>query len=137
MGSVVKTIMIKLKPKMTTEELAACLDVTKQTINRWIREQGWRTEKIPGVKGGRARLIHIDHSVRDFLTNAPALRTLSIPLQAHEPAMEYGTAETESPLGQIYHILQNMTLAEQQQLAIFLAREGIRGFVDRLGIGEG
>lgn len=45
---------------MTTEELAECLGVAKQTVNRWIREKGWKTEKFPGVKGGRARLILVD-----------------------------------------------------------------------------
>lgn len=56
--------MKKLRSKMTTEELAECLGVAKQTVNRWIREQNWTTEKFPGVKGGRARLIHIDAGVR-------------------------------------------------------------------------
>ena len=52
---------------MTTEELAECLGVAKQTVNRWIRETGWKTEKFPGVKGGRARLILVDtsHTVRN------------------------------------------------------------------------
>ena len=45
--------MKRLRNKMTTEELAECLGVAKQTVNRWIREKGWKTEKFPGVKGGR------------------------------------------------------------------------------------
>ena len=49
--------MKTLPAKMSTEELAERTGMTRQTINRWIREQGWRTEPIPGIKGGRARLI--------------------------------------------------------------------------------
>ncbi|HEL3917155.1 TPA: putative DNA-binding transcriptional regulator, partial [Escherichia coli] len=41
--------MKRLRNKMTTEELAECLGVAKQTVNRWIREKGWKTEKFPGV----------------------------------------------------------------------------------------
>ncbi|MCL7678159.1 putative DNA-binding transcriptional regulator, partial [Klebsiella pneumoniae] len=48
--------MMKLKDKMTPAELADCLGLARQTINRWVREKQWRTEAIPGVKGGRARL---------------------------------------------------------------------------------
>lgn len=52
---------------MTTEELAECLGVAKQTVNRWIREKGWKTEKFPGVKGGRARLILVDTQIDLFI----------------------------------------------------------------------
>ena len=43
--------MMKLKDKMTPAELADCLGLARQTINRWVRQQKWRTEAIPGVKG--------------------------------------------------------------------------------------
>ncbi|EKP26669.1 hypothetical protein KOXM_17213, partial [Klebsiella michiganensis] len=36
--------MMKLKEKMTPAELAECLNLARQTINRWAREQSWRTE---------------------------------------------------------------------------------------------
>ncbi|GMX11443.1 hypothetical protein LOCUS_25940 [Klebsiella pneumoniae] len=68
--------MMKLKDKMTPAELADCLGLARQTINRWVREKQWRTEAIPGVKGGRARLVVIDQPVREFLTNIPARRHL-------------------------------------------------------------
>ncbi|POP42390.1 hypothetical protein CHU32_24895 [Superficieibacter electus] len=126
--------MITLQSKMTTVELAECLGMATQTINRWVREQNWRTEKIPGVKGGRARLIHIDQQVCEYLTNVPALRKHTIPLLAHDVGLEYGAVDTENPLHQIYQILQNLTPNEQRQLWAFLAREGIRVFLHRLGI---
>lgn len=77
---------------MTTEELAECLGVARQTVNRWIREQHWKTEKFPGVKGGRARLIHIDASVREFILNIPAFRKLPAFYQAEEAFAEYCNA---------------------------------------------
>ena len=52
---------------MTTEELAENLGVARQTVNRWIRQQGWKTEGVNGVKGGRARLIHIDARVKEHI----------------------------------------------------------------------
>lgn len=70
---------------MTTEELAECLGVAKQTVNRWIREKGWKTEKFPGVKGGRARLILVDTQVCDFIQNTPAFHNTPMLLEAEEP----------------------------------------------------
>jgi hypothetical protein len=63
--------------------------LARQTINRWAREQKWRTEPIPGVKGGRARLIIIDKSVIDFLANIPALRHLLTDNHLAEPPVTY------------------------------------------------
>ena len=69
---------------MTTEELAECLGVAKQTVNRWIREKGWKTEKFPGVKGGRARLILVDTQVCEFIQNTPAFHNTPMLLEAEE-----------------------------------------------------
>ena len=66
--------MKRLRSKMTTEELADSLGVARQTVNRWIRQQGWKTEGINGVKGGRARLIHIDARGREHSMSIPAIR---------------------------------------------------------------
>lgn len=46
LGSATANNMKRLRSKMTTEELADCLGVAKQTVNRWIREQKWETEKF-------------------------------------------------------------------------------------------
>ncbi|MFW0768373.1 putative DNA-binding transcriptional regulator [Trabulsiella odontotermitis] len=125
-----------LHSKMTTEELAQCLGIAKQTVNRWIREQGWQTETIPGVKGGRARLVHIDHHVREYLANTPALRRRSTQYQLAEPVQNYVVKEADPALRQIADILQVMTDAEKQRLVVLLSREGISGFMARLGIAD-
>lgn len=70
---------------MTTEELAECLGVAKQTVNRWIREKGWKTEKFPGVKGGRARLILVDTQVCEFIQNTPAFHNTPMLLKPKNP----------------------------------------------------
>lgn len=124
--------MMKLANKMTTEELADFLGVARQTVNRWIREQGWQTEALPGIKGGRARLIHITKEVRNFVMKTPSMRQRHSPYSIAEPAPSY-TSEN-SPLREIVKVLQNMTPEEQKLLAVLLAREGICGFLQRLGI---
>ncbi|XTZ39528.1 YfeC-like transcriptional regulator [Salmonella enterica] len=127
--------MMKLPNKMTTEELADFLGVAKQTVNRWIRDKGWETEKIPGIKGGRARLIHINKDVRNFIMKTPSMRRqLNPSWSMAEPAPLY-MSETGS-LHEIVKVLKNMSIDEQQQLTVLLAREGIRGFLSRLGIAQ-
>ncbi|MEG0102065.1 MAG: putative DNA-binding transcriptional regulator [Citrobacter sp.] len=128
--------MKKLRSKMTTEELAECLGVAKQTVNRWIREQNWKTEKFPGVKGGRARLIHIDAGVREFILNIPAFRKTPEFYQAEEPVAEYTHVVRSHACRQIISTLDNMSPTEQEKLWQFISREGIRNFLARLGIDE-
>lgn len=126
--------MITLQSKMTSHELAECIGVKNQTVNRWVREQKWRTEKIPGVKGGRARLIHIDPRVREYLANVPALRHRTIPFQASDSTLEYGAVDLDNPLQQISQILQSLTPDELQRVLGFLRRQGTQVFLDRLKI---
>lgn len=126
--------MKKLPAKMSTEELADRLGMTRQTINRWIREQGWRTEPMPGIKGGRARLIFITQQVLDYLANMPALRDVSADNQMQEPVRSYSAKESDVIWRQITDVLQNMTPVEQQRLQLLLSREGISGFLTRLGL---
>lgn len=124
--------MMKLPNKMTTEELAEFLGVARQTVNRWIRQQGWTTEPLSGVKGGRARLIHITKEVRSFIMKTPSMRHQNSSYSIAEPAPVY--ASGNSALHEIIKILQNMTVEEQKQLSTLLAREGISGLLSRLGI---
>ncbi len=121
---------------MTTEELAQCLGVARQTVNRWVREQKWETEKFPGVKGGRARLVHIDSRVQEFILNIPAFRNHYAFYQAQEPLAEYKPGARSHAYRQIVDAVENMSATEQEKLAMFLSREGIRSFLARLGIEE-
>lgn len=128
--------MKTLHSKMTTQELANCVGMAKQTINRWVREQGWVTERIPGVKGGRARLIHIDQTVRDYLTNTPALRHLSLSLQQTEPLPHYSNTPQEQIWLKIVDTLSMMTDDEKQRMHALLVREGLSGMMARLSIAD-
>lgn len=121
---------------MSTEELACTLGMTRQTINRWIREKGWHTEPMPGIKGGRARLIFITDEVMDFLLNTPAFRQLPNDNQIDEPAGSYTAHASDTVWRQISDVLQNMTPREQERLHRLLAREGICGFLSRLGLSD-
>ncbi|CAM8676613.1 Helix-turn-helix domain-containing protein [Leclercia sp. M-A074-M] len=119
---------------MTTEELAETLGVARQTVNRWVRNNGWKTEGINGVKGGRARLIHIDAQVREHIMNIPAIRKRQALFQLAETSASYGNGQPVAVLRQITDALEKMTPPEQERLAVLLAREGIEGFLVRLNI---
>ncbi len=120
---------------MTTEELAESLGVARQTVNRWIRQQGWETEGLNGVKGGRARLIHVDARVKEHIMRLPAIRNRQA---------VYHLAETRAPYivpsstlrPDIIATLENLTPSEQERLDAFLKREGLRGFLTRLNLAE-
>ena len=45
-----------IKERMTPEELALLTGYSRQTINKWVRKEGWITSPKPGVQGGKARL---------------------------------------------------------------------------------
>jgi len=128
--------MKKLPNKMTTEELADTLGVARQTVNRWVRKNGWKTEGINGVKGGRARLIHIDAQVREHIMNIPAIRKRQMIYQLAETAASYGDATPAGPMRRIVNTLESMTGAEQQRLDKLLTRIGLQGFLVRLDIAE-
>ncbi|ELW1645178.1 MULTISPECIES: YfeC-like transcriptional regulator [Enterobacter] len=128
--------MKRLRSKMTTEELADSLGVARQTVNRWIRQKGWKTEGINGVKGGRARLIHIDARVKEHIMNLPAIRNRQAIYQLAESPSLYGEPASSNLLPQIIDSLENMTPLEQERLHVLLKREGVQGFLVRLGIAE-
>ncbi|CZY00811.1 protein YfeD [Enterobacter hormaechei] len=121
---------------MTTEELADSLGVARQTVNRWIRQKGWKTEGINGVKGGRARVICIDAHVKEHIISLPAIRNSRAVYHVAESPSLYCVATSSSLLPQIIDSLENMTTVEQERLHKLLAREGLQGFLTRLGIAE-
>ncbi len=124
-----------LPGKMTTEELALILGVARQTVNRWIRQQAWKTEGLNGVKGGRARLIHVDARVKDYIKRLPAIRSRQAVYHLAEATTAYNESPTSLRPG-IIETLESMTELEQKRLEDFLKREGIRGFLTRLDIAE-
>ncbi|MCK7451196.1 YfeC-like transcriptional regulator [Enterobacter chengduensis] len=127
--------MKKLRSKMTTEELAESLGVARQTVNRWIRQQGWKTEGLNGVKGGRARLIHVDARVKEHIMSLPAVRNRQAVYHLAEATTSYNDPSSNLSPG-IIATLESMTPSEQKRLDTLLKREGIQGFLVRLGIAE-
>ena len=127
--------MKRFRSKMTTEELAENLGVARQTVNRWIRQQGWKTEGVNGEKGGRARLIHIDARVKEHIMSLPAVRNRQAVYHLAEVTSLYSEPSSTLRPG-IIETLENMTHLEQERLDALLKREGIRGFLARLGIAE-
>ncbi|MEG6164989.1 putative DNA-binding transcriptional regulator [Enterobacter ludwigii] len=127
--------MKRFRSKMTTEELAENLGVARQTVNRWIRQQGWKTEGVNGVKGGRARLIHIDARVKEHIMSLLAVRNRQAVYHLAEVTSLYSEPSSTLRPG-IIETLENMTHLEQERLDALLKREGIRGFLARLGIAE-
>lgn len=127
---------MKLPDKMTTEELAEFLGVAKQTVNRWIREQKWSTESLPGIKGGRARLIHLNKEARVFIMKTPSMRHRHSPISATESSVDYVSDKLTPALRRIINVLQNFTPQEQAALDALLVREGIQGFLTRLNIAQ-
>jgi len=128
--------MIKFPAKLSTEELAERLRVTPQTVNRWIKKFGWRTEPIPGVKGGRARVIFMTPDVVEYIANMPAVLDVTAANQIDEPARSYYTNEADLVWQQNADILQNLLSIEQQRLNALLKREGLVGFISRLGLSD-
>lgn len=120
---------------MTTEELAESLGVARQTVNRWIRQKRWKTEGLNGVKGGRARLIHVDASVKEHIMSLPAIRNRQAVYHLAEATSSY-TAPSSNLCPGIIETLESMTKPEQKRLDALLKREGIHGFLKRLGIAE-
>jgi len=114
------------KEWLTPEELALETGYSRQTVNKWIKREGWTTTPKPGVQGGKARLILIDDRVKSFVQSTR---------HANEPAANYGAQQNTLP-ALLINSVQQMTVVEQEQFAALLLREGIRGVLERLGIQE-
>lgn len=114
------------KEWLTPEELAQETGYSRQTVNKWIKRENWTTAPKPGVQGGKARLIHIDERVREFIKSTR---------HASEPGASYNVQQNTLP-ALLINSVQQMTPHEREQLAALLLREGIRGILQRLGIQE-
>lgn len=113
------------KDWLTPEELAQQTGFSRQTINKWVKKEGWTTAPKPGVQGGKARIIHIDERVKQYLKSTR---------HAAEPAANYRVNQNSLP-ALLVSSLQQLSNEEQEQLAALLLREGIQGILLRLGIG--
>ena len=112
-----------LKERMTPEEIAHLTGYSRQTINKWVRKEGWKTSPRPGVQGGKARLVHVDEDVVEFIHSAQ---------RAAEATAPYATDNPFHTL--LLTLVDEMTESEQKQLTSLLLREGISGLLQRLEI---
>lgn len=91
-----------------------------------MRKEGWETSPKPGVQGGKARLIHINEQVRQFIHSAQ---------RAVEPLASCAAPRPETPLENLLiNSVKEMTSSEQKQMTSLLLREGISGMLQRLSI---
>lgn len=109
---------------MTPEELAQETGYSRQTINKWIKREGWTTLPKPGVQGGKARIIHIDNQVTHFLKST-----------RHAAESQGSYFVYKDPLAQLLlNSIAQLSHEEKNQLTALLLREGIIGLLRRLDI---
>lgn len=125
--------MLNFKDKMTPAELAALTGYTPQTINKWARRFGWASSRLPGVKGGKAQVIHITAEVREFLNHTGRMQKNSPPV-LYESAPHYASTPFVQLENQLLSALTQLTERERNALLALLLREGIAGLLSRLGI---
>lgn len=113
-----------LKERMTPEELAHLTGYSRQTINKWVRKEGWQTSPRPGVQGGKARVVHINDQVREFIHSAQ---------RVNEEPVDYASAD-DSFDALLLSLAKELSPCEQKQLTSLLLREGITGLLQRLSI---
>ncbi|MGY5956068.1 YfeC-like transcriptional regulator [Kosakonia sp. BK9b] len=114
-----------LKERMTPDELASLTGYSRQTINKWVRKEGWVTSPKPGVQGGKARLVHVNEQVRAFILSAQRQEEHDASvITSHDASLEM----------LLLTLAKEMTDVEQKQLSSLLIRDGITGLLQRLGI---
>lgn len=109
---------------MTPEELAMITGYSRQTINKWVRKESWLTTQKPGVQGGKARLIHVDERVREFINSAKRISEKLGNYQVNDNSLE----------GLLLKSMKQMSISEQEKMSALILREGIAGVLKRLGI---
>nr|pir hypothetical protein 105 - Escherichia coli [Escherichia coli] len=101
---------------MTPNELARLTGYSRQTINKWVRKEGWTTSPKPGVQGGKA----------DWFTSMNRFVNIFAMLNVQKVR--------EKRLPFLVTLAKEMTPVEQKQFTSLLLREGIIGLLQRLGI---
>lgn len=114
-----------IKERMTPEELAHLTGFSRQTINKWVRKEGWETSPRPGVQGGKARLVHVNEQVRDFIHSTQ--RAIE-----HPDTLALSVDDSFEAL--LLSLAKEMSPHEQKELTTLLLREGITGLLSRLGL---
>ncbi len=114
LGYAIANNMKRLRSKMTTEELAECLGVARQTVNRWIREQHWKTENFPASKA----------DAQDSSILMPACGSLFSIFRFSQTACvlsgaEYANAAHSHAYRQIIDAVENMSAQEQENWRCF------------------
>lgn len=123
---------MNLQSEMTPAALAEAAGYTTQTINKWVRQFGWKTAPLPGVKGGRARVIIVDEQVRQFLYDTRRGQFMPERHIVGEPVAEYGAAHNLEQL--LLGAMRQLSDRERELFSTLLMREGINGILERLGI---
>lgn len=114
------------KERMTPEELANLTGYSRQTINKWVRKEGWVTSPKPGVQGGKARLVHVTEQVREYIRSAE---------RSADGVSDASSTNADASLeALLIKLAKEMTPAEQKRITSLLLREGITGLLERLGI---
>ena len=113
-----------LKERMTPKEIAHLTGFSRQTINKWVRKEGWQTSPRPGVQGGKARLVHVNEQVREFIRSAQRVAENPVPYSVTDNDLE----------SLLLTLCKEMTPGEQKLFMSLLLREGITGLLNRLGI---
>lgn len=114
-----------IKERMTPEELALLTGYSRQTINKWVRKEGWITSPKPCVQGGKARLVHVNEKCATlFAARAGQQRRQNCRKAYHEGSLH----------ALLLTLANEMTPEEQKQMTSLLLREGITGLLQRLGI---
>ncbi|RRE14299.1 hypothetical protein EAO24_08010 [Klebsiella pneumoniae] len=112
-----------LKERMTPEEIAHLTGYSRQTINKWVRKEGWQTS--PRLASRRQSApVHVNEQVREFIRSAQRVAETPGIYSPHDSDLE----------SLLLTLSKELTPSEQKQLMSLLLREGITGLLLRLGI---
>ena len=113
------------KERMTPDELARLTGYSRQTINKWVRKEGWTTiTKLASRVAKPDWFTSMNRFVNIFamLTSGKSGRS-AMPLSGDAPLEVL-----------LVTLAKEMTPVEQKQFTSLLLREGIIGLLQRLGI---